>query len=116
MNIKRNILLVTKITLFIGLILGVFNKKVSSQTDGCYVYEHPNFGGGNLFIPGGEGYTYLGDWWNDKITSIQIFGSYKLVVYQHSELQGESKTFYEGTRTVGDLWDNQISSLECVRR
>jgi hypothetical protein len=112
---KKHLAIVTTITL--ALSLGVFNKEVKTQTYGCYIYENENFGGESAYINAGVGHPVLEDWWsqnwNDRVTSIQIVGPYKLIVYEHSDYQGESKVFYEGTRNIGSLWNDQISSLKC---
>ncbi|OAD21388.1 Beta and gamma crystallin domain protein, partial [Candidatus Thiomargarita nelsonii] len=60
----------------------------------------------------GETRSYLGDEWNDKVSSVKVDAG-TLTVYHDADFVGEMKDFTENTSYIGDLWNDQISSVKC---
>ena len=79
---------------------------------GCIYYEHANFGGEQRAIEGGVRRRYVGDHWNDRISSIACNPSCYVVVYEHRDYGGAHWTFHPNIQYVGDDWNDAISSLE----
>ena len=83
---------------------------------GCYYYEHDGFKGERREIPFGVRRNYVGDHWNDKISSIACSPGCSLRVWEHRDFKGASRVFQPNTLYVGDSWNDEISSLEPVCR
>jgi len=80
---------------------------------GCVYYQHAGFQGERQAIAGGTRRRYVGDHWNDQISSIACNrrASCRLVVYEHINYGGASRIFYPNTQYVGDQWNDRISSM-----
>ena len=83
---------------------------------GCYYYEHAEFKGERRDIPFGIRRNYVGDHWNDKISSIACAPGCGLRAYEHRDFGGAKRMFNGNTLYVGDSWNDQISSAEVVCR
>ncbi|PID46929.1 MAG: hypothetical protein CSB47_01740 [Proteobacteria bacterium] len=83
-----------------------------AQAD-CRVYEHINYGGAAFSMAPGRNISHIGSWWNDRISSIKVNKSCKLIAYQHINYAGDKRVFTANTSFVGNLWNDQISSLRC---
>ena len=83
---------------------------------GCYYYEHDSFKGNRRDIPFGVRRKYVGDTWNDKISSIACSPGCGLSAWDHRDFGGASKTFNGAYVYVGDAWNDRISSVEVVCR
>ncbi len=93
-----------------------------SMRDGVCVYEHANFQGRSDCWDAGEEARDLGRMgWNDRITSIRVFGRAAAGLYRDVGFRGEQIVI---DRDVSDLaiiqlrggitWNDQISSLEVL--
>ncbi len=82
--------------------------------EGCFYYEHDNFGGERREIPLGLNRRYVGDTWNDRISSIACSGSCALRVWEHRDYQGAARTFTGAISYVGDEWNDRISSMKPI--
>jgi hypothetical protein len=80
----------------------------------CLYYEHQNFGGGSRGIHLGTARRYVGDDWNDRISSVSCAPGCRLKVWEHRDFAGASKSFAVGGATVyvGDDWNDRISSVK----
>ena len=81
---------------------------------GCFYYAHDSFRGARRDIPLGLRRRYVGDEWNDQISSIACAPGCGLKVYEHRDFGGYSKIFRGKMVYVGDAWNDDISSLEVV--
>ncbi len=84
---------------------------------GVTIYEHDNFSGASLNITRDWSVRYTDDFWNDRISSIDVHPGYVVVIYEHANFRGRSAVL-EGPWTIRrhrDFWNDQISSIE-VRR
>lgn len=115
--VAKNLMVVSAFaSALIGFNLSNTPEANASTKRGCYVYEHNNFGGhAARFHPNGL-YRQVPQRWNDRISSIEIIGPYKLIAYEHSHFRGKKRTFYGHTSYVGNRWNDRISSLVCARR
>jgi hypothetical protein len=83
---------------------------------GCFYYEHANFQGQRRDIPFGLRRRYVGDNWNDSVSSIACSNGCALRVWEHRDFTGARKTFHGATIYVGDAWNDAVSSMEVVCR
>src|SRR5689334_23005754 len=85
------------------------------------IYEHADFDGHSLLLAGSDSdltdnvmddsWLFGSTSWNDEISSLKVFDG-PITVYEHINYQGASHTYYPGdTAYVGDLWNDQISSI-----
>jgi hypothetical protein len=86
----------------------------SVPAESCIYYKHIDFGGESRSIPLGIGRKYVGDAWNDEISSIACASRCRLQVWEHRDYVGESRSFANGyaTQYVGDAWNDRISSMK----
>ena len=80
---------------------------------GCALYEHINYGGQTFHMTEGQSYAYLGDAWNDRVSSVQVSPQCELVTYQHINYGGDRRAYASSVSFVGNLWNDQISSAQC---
>jgi Beta/Gamma crystallin len=81
------------------------------QFFGCVVYEHINFGGASLAV--GPGQTpFVGQGWNDRVSSINCSPGCRLAAYEHAGYQGNRQVFAGSTPFVGQYWNDRISAAE----
>jgi hypothetical protein len=80
----------------------------------CIYYEHIDFDGHSVHIPLGIRRKYVGDDWNDEISSIACANGCRLLVWEHRDFVGASRTFAENGahQYVGDDWNDSISSMK----
>ena len=80
---------------------------------GCIYYQHAGFQGERQSIADGTRRRYVGDPWNDQISSIACNrrAACRLTVFQHRDYGGARRTFYPNIQYVGDGWNDQISSM-----
>ena len=80
---------------------------------GCVYYQHAGFQGERQAIAGGTRRRYVGDHWNDQISSIACNrrAACRLIVYEHRDYGGAMRVFYPNTQYVGDQWNDRISSM-----
>jgi hypothetical protein len=84
------------------------------RTYDCLGYLHRDFAGPAITQNSGRGWKYVGDRWNDQISSFRMRNGCRVVAYQHRDYKGESTVFRGDYRYVGDLWNDQISSFRCI--
>lgn len=83
----------------------------------CRFYADVNFNGANRGVAENTSLRYVGDAWNDKISSVKVPQGCSLRVYQHRDFGGDSRVFAAGDyAAVGALWNDQASSLQCSCR
>jgi hypothetical protein len=86
---------------------------VASRADACATfYEHAGFDGAKLDV-GEGGNEWIGDWWNDRVSSVEVDAGCTVRVYQHIDFGGASRVISDDTAWVGDDWNDLISSFVC---
>ncbi len=81
---------------------------------GCVVFEHANFGGARLPVRPGQ-FSFVGEGWNDRISSIQCTPGCRMIAYEHANFGGARQGFGT-TGFVGQFWNDRISSAEVACR
>jgi hypothetical protein len=63
-----------------------------------------------------QGYSYIGDFWNDKISSIKVYsGTWEF--FEHRDFQGSSFQLTPGDYPwVTEIWNDSISSFKPVKQ
>ena len=92
--------------------IGIFCLVGPAQA-GCTLYEHINYGGQSFHMTEGQSYAYLGDAWNDRVSSVQVSPRCELITYQHINYGGDRRAYAGSASFVGNLWNDQISSAQC---
>ncbi|KAB0681344.1 beta/gamma crystallin domain-containing protein [Aureimonas leprariae] len=79
----------------------------------CDFYEDQDFAGDRGSIHLGRQIRYVGDSWNDEISSIACANRCRVEAWEHRDFQGAMKVFANGYQSqyVGDDWNDRISSL-----
>ena len=77
----------------------------------CRFFEHSWYGGSSFRVDRGYGAPSLGGW-NDRISSIECVAA-KARVYENSSYGGDTKDSFTSSY-VGNLWNDQISSVKSV--
>lgn len=83
-----------------------------AQAD-CKFFEHINYGGASYTLGSGQIQSFVGNAWNDRISSIQVTDQCTVTAYQHINFGGDARTFTSNASFVGNLWNDQISALRC---
>src|SRR5262249_2974520 len=84
---------------------------------GCILYEHANFAGHTFTIRGNYNLSYIGDRWNDKVSSIACNPYCEVTVFEHRDFKGRSWKVGANIQYVGGGWNDRISSarVRCSR-
>ena len=77
---------------------------------GCIYYEHSSWQGRWRSIPVGTRRKFVGDTWNEIISSFACHPACHVVAFQDRDFQG-SRSEFATTWYVGDPWNDRISSL-----
>ncbi len=86
---------------------------LSAVQANCQVFEHANYQGATLVMSPGQHISNVGTQWNDRISAVQVTNKCSLTVFQHANYQGDKLLFKASSGFVGNLWNDQISSLQC---
>jgi hypothetical protein len=78
--------------------------------NGACFYMNESFGGRNFCLDSGQSERNVGDRFNDKISSIRIFGRARVTVYPDENFRGRSRDFDRDVRNLRGLND-QITSI-----
>jgi hypothetical protein len=86
------------------------NQQIS---EGLCVYDRPNYQGRSECWNAGEQLSDLGriDRWNNRISSIRVFGRTSAVAYRDVGFRGASMVVNRDIPDLARNWDHQISSL-----
>jgi hypothetical protein len=82
---------------------------------GACFYKDDRFRGEYFCVEAGDEVTSMPDGMNDKITSIQTFGSVEVEIFQDVQFRGRSKRFNSSVRNLGDDWNDRLSSIRVNR-
>jgi hypothetical protein len=81
--------------------------------EACYAYEHRGYDGDRQTTGPRRIKNYVGDDFNDSISSFRVMEGCRIVAWEDSDSGGAEVTFYSDTEYVGDLWNDAISSYAC---
>jgi len=85
--------------------------------NGACFYRDTKFHGEFFCIEAGDGVRHMPDGMNDKITSIRLFGSATVQVYQDSKFEGRSTRFDDDVKDLHrEGWNDLISSIRVEGR
>ena len=59
-----------------------------------------------------ENTFFIGEYFNDKTSSLKIIGDIKVVLFEARDFAGQSKVFTADTAYIGDDWNDIVSSLK----
>lgn len=79
---------------------------------GCIYYEHINFTGASVEIREGTNRRYVGDKWNDKISSAACHTYCDMTIYEHRDFGGAKETIGGYIENIGGYWNDRISSMK----
>ncbi len=85
-------------------------QKPQAKNRACF-YQHANFRGRELCVPAGDVRNQLPNRWNDKISSVRIFGDTSVTLCTRRSLAGRCQKIERNTAYIGDRWNDRISSL-----
>jgi len=78
--------------------------------EGACFYEDANFHGKSFCVPRGATYTSLPSGFNDRISSIRVFGS-EVRLFQDRNFSGRSKEVRKDTKDLRGEWRDTVSSI-----
>jgi len=78
--------------------------------EGACFYEDANFHGKSFCVPRGATYTSLPSGFNDRISSIRVFGS-EVRIFQDRNFSGHSKEVRKDTKDLRGEWRDTVSSI-----
>jgi len=85
---------------------------------GVTIYEHRHFSGHSRTIYDDWSVHRSSDFWNDRISSIDIPAGYQVILYKSRDFDGRSLTL-RGPRSVQfekGSWNDEISSIEIMHK
>lgn len=77
----------------------------------CLLFDETAFSGRRLEAHAGVAFEYVGDAWNNRISSIACAPGCRLIAYQTIVFGGARASFTGARPRLGQSWDNRISAL-----
>ncbi len=124
---KRSLLL-TALTILTSMVL--YGQDVSDQLrwgrptpprrGGACFYKHPEFRGESFCLASGQTVSSLPRGFNDKISSIRVFGRTRVTIFNDRDFRGKLVPFERDIRDLRNLpindnayksWNDRISSI-----
>jgi hypothetical protein len=87
-----------------------FDVDPSQSEIGVALFEHARFQGQSFQLAPGE-YFFIGQAWNDRVSSIQVPEELEVQAFQHADFQGMNRTYATDVRIVGSRFNDQFSSF-----
>jgi hypothetical protein len=87
----------------------------TEPSDGVCFYTDANYRGERFCFASNESVQSVGDRYNDRISSIRVFGSAEVTVYTDSNFNGSRQTITQDTPRLGD-WGDRITSFQITSR
>jgi hypothetical protein len=107
--------------MFLGLI-HILSPRLEAQSrirnernqprDGACFYLEAGYRGDSFCLNAGESRRNVEDRFNDKISSIRVFGRARVVVYEHENFSGASRTLAGGGALNLGNFNDKITSVE----
>lgn len=107
----------TPFVLAFGLVLTAsFALPLSAQAKECAkIYEHVDYEGMSWSVSDGDNINWIGDTWNDMISSFKVRSGCSFTIYEHARFEGAWQTFTSNVRNAVDArWNDYVSSYTCV--
>lgn len=84
---------------------------------GCTVYRDANYQGPREFARDGDAPAFVGQTWNDQVSSIRCDQGCSLEAFEHAEFAGQREVYRGDVAFVGPLWNDRISAwrVSCRR-
>ena len=79
--------------------------------DGACFYLDADYRGDSFCMNAGESRRNVEDRYNDKISSVRVFGRAQVIVYEHENFGGASRTFTGGVSNLQD-WNDKITAIQ----
>jgi hypothetical protein len=79
--------------------------------DGACFYEDTGFRGQSFCVPRGATYAALPRGFNDRISSIRVFGGGEVVIFQNDNFRGRSQVVRGDVRDLRGNWKDDVSSI-----
>jgi hypothetical protein len=80
--------------------------------DGVCFYEDVDFRGDRFCVDSGENMEVLPPGWNDRISSIRLFGRAEVTLYRDGDFEGSRARFDRDVRNLrNEGWNDRVSSL-----
>ena len=79
--------------------------------NGACFYEDTNFRGQSFCVPRGATYSALPRGFNDRISSVRVFGNGEVVLFQNDNFRGRSEVVRGDVRDLRGNWQDNVSSL-----
>ncbi len=81
---------------------------------GCRFFEDRNYGGHHIDVHANSDVSYIGDPWNDQISSLACANECQATIFEHKDFGGASVTWGAYTEYVGSFWNDKISSVKVL--
>jgi len=78
------------------------------------LYEHQDHWGNAIDVNNGDNPTFIGTFWNDRVTSIIMMANCTLTLYEHSDFGGKEVQYTKSIALLDPFWNDEISSYACV--
>lgn len=103
-------------TIIFALALSMFSQIAQAGSICAILFEHENFAGAEYIVNNGENadVDYVGDGWNDRISSAVVMPNCKIALFEHANHEGSSLTLWGNHSYVGNRWNDRISSFTCT--
>ena len=88
----------------------VWGRTAQIPREGACFYEDADFRGDYFCAPRGATYTSLPSGFNDRISSIRVFGS-EVRIFQDRNFSGHSKEVRKDTKDLRGEWRDTVSSI-----
>src|SRR5262245_7022642 len=99
--------------------LGISSTPAQAQVVGeplrfdCQVYIHRDFQGNMMGYNRRSNVSYVGDTFQDAISSLAVRRGCRIILYHHRNFGGDRKIFRRSYSYVGDVWSDIASSFKC---
>ena len=80
------------------------------QPRACF-YTGKNYTGQSVCVNSGRSLSYVGDRWNDKVSSVRLYNGASVTMCQHSGFNGFCRTSSRNEPALGPWLNNKISSV-----
>lgn len=97
-----------------SFIVCVASEAQSQSAEICRLYEHSNYQGTEYRVLRNHSIRSMGDDFNDKASSAIVPAGRRLIIYQHRQFGGDTRTLNPGDySSLGNLWNDITSAAKC---
>ena len=89
----------------------VWGRNDGALRDGACFYEDADFRGQSFCVPRGATYTALPRGFNDRISSVRVFGNADVRIFQDTNFHGRSAEIRNDTANLRGNWRDKVSSI-----